>query len=70
MKQKENYKQTRFNGNCHVCKKYGHRAAVDCRYKTEKNTKRNDAMTAVALNSCFQESNVWCLDSGYNTYMQ
>lgn len=63
LKQKENYKQTKFNGNCHVCKKYGHRVG-DCRNKTEKTMKRNDAMTAVALNTSFKESNVWCLDSG------
>ena len=67
-KEKEKYKQTKFNGTCHVCKKYGHRAA-ECRSKTERTQmKREDAMTAVALRS-FQESGTWCLDSGATTHM-
>lgn len=62
-------KQFKFNGNCNVCKKYGHRAK-ECRFKHENVTqKRSDSMTAIAFKSHSKKANVWYLDSCATMHM-
>lgn len=54
---KSKKEQTKFNGNCNICKKYGHYAS-DCRFKNEnKVQKKNDTMTVVAFNNYSKKPN-------------
>lgn len=68
MKIKE--RQFKFNGNCNICRKYGH-CAKDCRFKNDNVTqKRSDAMTAMAYKTYSKNLNIWYLDSGATIHIK
>lgn len=61
-----------FEGNCYICKKYGHRAH-DCRNKQKnevaKDDETNNCLMHTDCGPSKQDKNTWCLDSGATSHM-